>query len=152
MANVSLLQSAGSGAAVPAGYVGETRVATFSDVAAPGAAVIINLGTLSLPAGTWMIFGKITFVSTVSTAGSDLYLAAGINLVSATETGTTLQVGQIANISTFRSVATTTVTSLTSTTTVYLTARHGATTTGGATISGTNGTNSASNFYAVRIA
>lgn len=53
MTQKSLLQSAGDGTAVPAGYVGEKRTATITAVNVGSGAV--DVATLSLSPGVWIV-------------------------------------------------------------------------------------------------
>lgn len=60
MANKQLLQSAGDGTAVPAGYVGEVLTSTAT-ASSPGSSQQFNVTSKLIPKGTWMIFGSWTF-------------------------------------------------------------------------------------------
>lgn len=151
-------QLAGSGEAIPSGAVGEVVIASFSGIAAgsmPAAGVVVNIATLSLNPGTWMLFGKVTLNITATTTAVDPYIAVGINIVSATETGATVQVGQFSTgQATYRSYGCSTIITVSTapTTPVYLTARHGASNLNGATFSGSGAAVASSFFYAMRIA
>jgi len=142
---------------IATGYVGELIIASFSGIAAgsmPAVGTVVNLASLTPGTGIWMVFGKVTFNITSTTATTDAFFAAGLNIVSATETGNSLQLAQFATgQTTYRTCATTTVITLNpSSPTIYLTTRHGATTLGGATFSGTGVGVTSSYLYAVRIA
>jgi hypothetical protein len=158
MAKQAKRQLAGSGEALPVGVIGEVIIASFSGIAAgsmPNSGTVVNLATLSLSPGTWLLFGKVTLNITATTAATDPYIAAGINITSASETGASVQLAQFSTgQATYRSCGCTTIVTVSAvpTTPVYLTARHGATTLNGATFSGSGGAVNSSFFYAMRIA
>ena len=82
MSNKQLLQSAGDGTAVPAGYVGEIVPGTLSVVTATfsgGNAGIATMGSRTLGVGVWLVFAEeIAYNNArpstgISIGGSDLY-------------------------------------------------------------------------------
>lgn len=58
MANKQLLQSAGDGTAVPAGYIGELRTAT-NDANSIASGTIRNTGTLTLTPGVYLMWATL---------------------------------------------------------------------------------------------
>jgi hypothetical protein len=70
-----------TGATIGAGYVGERISTSPSNVTLTTANVVYNAATLSLTAGVWMVFGKVSF----GTAGTtQVQCIAGISETSAT--------------------------------------------------------------------
>jgi hypothetical protein len=138
-----------SGAAIPAGVVGEKITATWSTVTglATGAGVAVT--SLSLTAGKWLLFGGVICIP--ATSGQLNYIATAINTTSASFGGTFLNQNALNNtvgINGYFSQVTAWE-ELTTTTTFFLNASCN-------TISGTWGYNTPSGnggyFFAIRYA
>jgi len=82
MTNKQLLQSAGDGTAIPAGYIGE-YVETSLGPTAPGSSQNpFNVGSVSIPAGRWRVVGY-AYLSIGTMAGNN-YMLCDLNTTSAT--------------------------------------------------------------------
>lgn len=88
MADKTLLQSAGDGTAVPAGYVGEIKRTTFSGVA-PSNSSYVNAASLQLTPGTWILNVKV-----LGGAASGAAIVGGFSTDSNPSTFSDLSVGQ----------------------------------------------------------
>lgn len=141
MSTVNTLLSGGQGTAVPTGFLGAAKIATITGIATgsmPTAGTVVNIGTLSLTPGFYIIYGQVGFTSGVTTAGgADLYFTASINTTSALEAASNVVAGPAVAASTAsRTLSTLTYVNVQSTTTFYLVSRHGASTIGGAVYQG----------------
>jgi hypothetical protein len=137
MTTTNTLFSAGQGVAVPTGFLGAAKIATIAGIATgsmPASGTVVNIGTLSLTPGFYIIYGQVGFTSGATTAGvTDLYFTASINTTSATEAASNVIAGTFVAASTAsRTLTLVTYVNNTSTNTFYLVSRHGATTIGGA--------------------
>ena len=133
-----------NGAAIAAGYVGEKLTASLSNVSLVTTGISVNAGSISLTAGTWLVYGKLM----VSPPGATLtYTDVSISTSSVTQDITTLVRDLTTTLSLNRYLSPSPkYLSLSATTTVYLVVEQGFTGAAG----GTNAANS--QFYAVRIA
>ena len=141
MTTTNTLFSGGQGVAVPTGFLGAAKIATIAGIATgsmPASGVVVNIGTLSLTPGFYIIYGQVGFTSGATTAGTtDLYFTASISSTSVTELASTSVAGTfVASSSASRTLTTVTYVNNTATTTYYLVSRHGASTIGGAVYQG----------------
>lgn len=155
MTTTNTLFSGGQGVAVPTGFLGATKIATITGIATgsmPTAGTVVNIGTLSLTPGFYIIYGQVGFTSGATTAGStDLYFTASINITSAAEAASNVVAGTFVSASTAsRTLTTFTYVNNTATTTFYLVSRHGASTIGGAVYQG-SASSFGSQFYAIQL-
>lgn len=81
MTQKSLLQSAGDGTAVPAGYVGEVLVSTGTGTSSPAASgTWSSIESLTLTKGTWMVSGvSFCFIPSGSTHTGFVAFFTGIS-------------------------------------------------------------------------
>ena len=63
-----------SGTAIAAGYVGETRTLAFNSISAVTANPVASNG-IALPAGTWLIYGRVNLSGAASSTGAAVALS-----------------------------------------------------------------------------
>jgi len=132
-----------TGAAIASGYVGEKLTASLSNVTLTASGTTYNAGSLVLTAGTWVVYGKVSF----GTAGStQTQCIAGISTTSATLDNQYITVDNSSGIANGRHLSPCPYYISTTGTTIYLVANSAFTGTAPATGAST------SIFYAVRIA
>jgi hypothetical protein len=156
MTTTNTLFSAGQGVAVPTGFLGAVKIATIAGIATgsmPAAGTVVNIGTLSLTPGFYIIYGQVGFNSGATTSATtpDVYFTASISAASATELAATSVAGSFVSLVTAsRNITTMTYVNNTATNTYYLVSRHGATTIGVANYSSSSVSYS-SQFYAIQL-
>jgi len=133
-----------NGSTISAGFVGERISASLSNVTLSVSNTVYNAGTLSLTAGVWVVYGKVSFGTAGSTQNQCI---AGTGLTSATLNNAQIGIDNSSGIAAARHVqAAPLYLNISTTTTVYMHARSEFTGTAPATDA------ASSLFYAVRIA